>query len=152
MTELSSAENARIEELLKEGKITGNQSNIVRAYLLSGDLNTTAKAAGTSYSSTASTLSRLKSTGVLEKKSSRSPYKLRENVTEAVVLDKHEVNRLSIQSDIYISDFERNWMIEHYPKLKHKRGAVAAALGCDRWRVCQLAIALKLDQKNISSG
>ncbi|WP_342435942.1 hypothetical protein NSS79_20685 [Paenibacillus sp. FSL L8-0436] len=152
MTELSSVENARIEECLQEGRITEHQAEIVRAYLLSEDLNATAKATGTSYTSTASTLSRLKSIGVLEKKGSRFPYKLRENVTETVVSEKHEVNRLSIQSDIRISDFERNWMIEHYPKLKHKRGAAAAALGCDRWRVCQLAIALKLDQKNASSG
>lgn len=152
MTELSIAENARIEELLQEGKITEYQSNIIRAYLLSGDLNTTAKAAGTSYSSTATTLSRLKSIGVLEKKYSRSPYRLHESDAEPVVLEKHEVNRLSIQSDIYISDFERSWMNEHYPKLKHKRGVAAAALGCDRWRVCQLAIALELDQKNVSTG
>ncbi|OKP84244.1 hypothetical protein A3842_08410 [Paenibacillus sp. P3E] len=67
-------------------------------------------------------------------------------------MEKNEINRLSVQADIRITDFERNWMLEHYPKLKHKRGAAAAALGCDRRRVCQLAIALKLDQKNVSSG
>ncbi|MEK5238068.1 hypothetical protein NST99_20450 [Paenibacillus sp. FSL L8-0470] len=140
-----------IEMHLREGRLTEHQAEIVRAYLLCEDLSRTAKATGTSYTSTASTLSRLKSIGVLEKKGSRSPYKLRENVAEPAVSEKHEVNRLSVQTDIRISDFECNWMIEHYPKLKHKRGAAAAALGCDRWRVCQLAIALKLDQKNASS-
>ncbi len=73
MSQLSSAEIDRIEECLEEGLLTEYQANIVRAYLLSGDLNATAKAAGTSYMSTASTLSRLKSIGVLEKESRRSP-------------------------------------------------------------------------------
>ncbi|MEC0169886.1 hypothetical protein [Paenibacillus graminis] len=152
MSGLGDVENARIELCLQEGRITEYQAEIVRAYLQTEDLHATARETGTSYSSTASTLSRLKSIGVLVKETRRSPYKLREGSEQTVVTEKNEINRLSVQSNIHITDFERNWMLEHYPKLKHKRGAAAAALGCDRWRVCQLAIALKLDQKNVSSG
>lgn len=141
-----------IEKHLQDGRITKHQATVLTAYFKTGDLKQTVKAVGSSYNSVASTLTNLKIAGILEKTSRRAPYKIRDDSAQAAVIEKMAVNKLTVQGDIQISDFERNWMLEHYPKLKHKRGAAAAALGCDRWRECQLAIALKLDQKNVTSG
>lgn len=133
---------------LREGRITKHQANVLTAYFQTRDLQQTVKAVGSSYNSIASTLTNLKLAGILEKASRRSPYKIRDGSSQAAVIEKMTMNKITVQADIQISDFERNWMLEHYPKLKHRRGAAAAALGCDRWRICQLAIALKLDKKN----
>ncbi|MEK4853861.1 hypothetical protein NST04_28760 [Paenibacillus sp. FSL H7-0756] len=145
-------ETELIEKHLQDGRITKHQATVLIAYFKTGDLQQTLKAVGSSYNSIASTLTNLKLAGVLEKESRRSPYKIRDGSAQAAVMEKLAINKLTVQGDIQISDYERNWMLEHYPKLKHKRGAAAAALGCDRWRVCQLAIALKLDKRNVSSG
>lgn len=140
-----------IEKHLQDGRITKHQAAVLTAYFKTGDLQQTVKAVGSSYNSIASTLTNLKLAGVLEKASRRSPYKIRDGSAQAAVMEKMAINKLTVQGDIQISDYERNWMLEHYPKLRNKRRAAAAALGCNRWRVCQLAIALKLDQKNITS-
>ncbi|ASA21981.1 hypothetical protein [Paenibacillus donghaensis] len=139
----------RIEMHLNAGRITKHQANILNAYFQTGNLQQTVKVVGSSYNSIASTLTNLKLAGILEKASRRSPYKIRDGSAQAAVMEKMAINKLSLQGDIQISDFEREWMLKNYRRsYQGKRGAAAAALGCDRWRVCQLAIALKLDQKN----
>ncbi|GGF82908.1 hypothetical protein GCM10010912_30020 [Paenibacillus albidus] len=138
-----------IELHLKNKRISEFQAKLLRTYVAcDGDVRKTASLLESSYDSVYTVLSRLKGSGVLEKGGQNRPYIIRDGSAHEQAERAANRRKPGLLQELIITDQEREWMLKNYPSYKHRRGAAAAAMGCNRWRVCQLAIALKLDKKN----